>query len=631
MRDRKQAQSDKYITRLSNKKNSGEHEAFRVTEEFFRNVVDSLEDYAIFTTDTKGSVSSWNAGAERMLGYTEKEIIGINATIFFTKEDQKKKAPEEELKNAATKRTAFNERYHVRKDGTLFWGSGQVFPLIDEGGTLRGFTKIMRDRTDEQLVERRLSQLAAIVESSHDAIISRDLQGKILTWNNGAEKLFGYTSDEVIGKHITLTIPPHLQEEVVSEKTLTNLKKEKLTFDTVRKKKDGSHIAVSVTVSPLKNNKGKITGVSIIARDITTRKKMDETLSEMAAIVASSDDAIIRRTFDGIITHWNQGAMNLYGYTAREAIGKHISMLVPKEKTPDIDHIHQQLAKGEHIKHFETVRVRKDKTLIDVSISLSPVVDATGKVIAISTIGRDITERKTIERYKDEFLGIASHELKTPVTSIKAYTQLLHKRFIQGEDGGSAELVRKMDQQLTKLNDLISDLLDVTKIERGKIQFGNAYFDINELIHEISEEMQRTTETHTFKKELTKTKTIFGDRNRVGQVIANLLSNAVKYSPKAKEVLIKSFEERNIITVCVTDHGVGIPKEKKDFVFDRFYRVRGAKEDTFPGLGLGLYISKQIIERQGGKIWVEKSSKYGTTFCFTLPTGKKKSTKNKND
>lgn len=494
----------------SHKRILDKHEAVPFTDTFFRQVIESLEDYAVFTTDTKGTITSWNRGAERLLGYSEEEIIGKKAKIFFTPEDIKKKEPEKELGNALKKGKAYDERFHVKKNGVRFWGSGLVFPLKDGKGVVIGFTKIMRNRSQLRLAEGRLSQLAAIVESSNDAIISRDLTGIILTWNKGAERLFGYTAAEVVGKHISLTIPPHLDHEVVQPDILAKRRGVPILFDTIRRRKDGSLVDVSVTVSPIKNVKGIVTGASIIARDIT--------------------------------------------------------------------------------------------------------------------------ERKMLEKQKDDFIGIASHELKTPVTSIKAYTQLLHKRFIKTEDAHSAELVEKMDSQLDKLTGLIGDLLDVTKIAAGKLQFNLGYFDMNELVREVVEEMQRMTEQHTIVTKLQKSKTIHGDRERVGQVITNLISNAIKYSPKAHEIIVTTEYDAKNVTLCVRDFGVGISKEKQEKVFERFYRVSGPNDQTFPGLGLGLYIVSEIIKRQGGRIWVISegsgedmpAGRRGSTFCFTLPIGKKR-------
>jgi signal transduction histidine kinase/CheY-like chemotaxis protein len=248
-----------------------------------------------------------------------------------------------------------------------------------------------------------------------------------------------------------------------------------------------------------------------------------------------------------------------------------------------------------------------------------------GKPIRMVGVNIDITERKALERQKDDFLGIASHELKTPVTSIKAYAQVLESIFRKKGDAKAADQLAKMDAQVDKLTNLIADLLDVTKIQSGRLLFHEEVFEYNVLVEEVVEEIQRTVNKHTIIKKLGKNTDILGDRERIGQVITNLITNAIKYSPSADKIIVESTVDKDMVTLRVQDFGVGIPKEKQERVFEQFFRVSGPKQDTFPGLGLGLYISSEIIKREGGKIWVESEEGKGSTFCFTLPI--KKSTK----
>jgi PAS domain S-box-containing protein len=238
---------------------------------------------------------------------------------------------------------------------------------------------------------------------------------------------------------------------------------------------------------------------------------------------------------------------------------------------------------------------------------------------------KEIAERKKLEKQKDEFIGMASHELKTPVTSIKAYTQVLQARFKKAENIKASELLSKMDAQLNKLSNLIADLLDVTKMQGGKLQFHESFFDLNELIEEIVEEMQRTTTKHTIVKETTTSKSLWGDRERIGQVIINFITNAIKYSPYSDRIIVKTELDTESMIIRVVDFGVGIPKEAQEKVFERFFRVGGRKLETYPGLGLGLYISSEIVKRHKGRIWVESESDKGSIFSFTLPLKRRKS------
>ena len=235
----------------------------------------------------------------------------------------------------------------------------------------------------------------------------------------------------------------------------------------------------------------------------------------------------------------------------------------------------------------------------------------------------DITEQKHLQQQKDDFIGIASHELKTPVTSIKAYTQILERRLLKKGEEEEANMIRKMDVQINRLTSLIGDLLDVTKINSGKLQFNDRNFDFNELVKEVIEDLQRTTTQHQLLEDLQDVGVVFGDKERLGQVITNLISNAIKYSPNADQIIIHTQITDDEVSVCVEDFGIGISDDNLDKVFEQFYRVSGDLQHTFPGLGLGLYISAEIIKREHGRIWVNSVHGKGSSFCFALPIKKK--------
>ncbi len=232
---------------------------------------------------------------------------------------------------------------------------------------------------------------------------------------------------------------------------------------------------------------------------------------------------------------------------------------------------------------------------------------------------RNVTDKVLLERQKDDFVGVATHELKTPVTSIKAYAQILLKRFRKEGNESSAMMIEKMDQQLNKLVGLIGDMLDVTKIEGGRLHFEESFYDFNVLVKEVVEELQRTTSDHQIELKLDETEQVFGDRERIGQVLTNFITNAIKYSPASRQINISTLLNKNGVKLCVEDHGVGIARENQDKIFQRFYRVSGPDYQTFPGIGLGLYISHEIVKRQGGRIWVQSEKGKGSTFCFELP------------
>ncbi len=224
-----------------------------------------------------------------------------------------------------------------------------------------------------------------------------------------------------------------------------------------------------------------------------------------------------------------------------------------------------------------------------------------------------------LERKRNEFIGMVVHELKTPITSLKGYAQLLYKRCLRTGDEQTAQFASRMDTQITRLTSLVDDFLDVTRLAEGKLQFVEDFFPFDALVDEIIQEIQLINERQTIRREDLTNKTIWGDRTRIGQVITNLLTNAMKYAPDAESILVKTSSNAETVTLCVQDFGPGIPETLQSKIFDPFYRIEKKQQGAAPGLGLGLHIAAEIIRRQEGHIWVESEEGKGATFCFTLP------------
>lgn len=372
---------------------------------------------------------------------------------------------------------------------------------------------------------------------------------------------------------------------------------------------------------------GNIDGIMTHAIDVTpqveARKRIEEAEMKFRTLADNIPNLTWMADADGYIYWYNS---RWYEYTGTQPNDMEgwgwQSVHDPKVLPKVLDQWKSSIESGQP---FEMVFPLKgaDAIFRPFLTRVVPVYDENQKIVQWFGTNTDITKQKQLERQKDDFLGIASHELKTPVTSIKAYGQVLQTIFQRKGDIKAAEQLKKMDAQIDKLTSLIADLLDVTKIQSGRMEFHEDFFDFNELVNELIEQLQLTTEKHSIIKKLDKTTFVYGDRERTGQVITNLISNAIKYSPHSEKIIVKTSSDNKNITLCVQDFGVGIPSDKKDKVFEQFYRVSGDKETTFPGLGLGLYVSSEIIKREGGKIWVESVEGKGSTFCFTLPINNK--------
>lgn len=357
------------------------------------------------------------------------------------------------------------------------------------------------------------------------------------------------------------------------------------------------------------------------------RKAAEEHRARLVAIVESSEDAIISKTLESIITSWNASAQRVFGYSAEEMIGQSITKLIPEELLDEEPQIIDRLKRGERVDHFETQRRTKDGRIIEVSLTISPIKDSQGTIIGASKIARDITEIKKLEQRKDDFIKMASHELKTPITSIKGYVQLLQNIYSEGNEDGmvkvSATTVKSslntISKQVDKLTRLVSELLDLSRIESGKLELYMTEFDLGTMIEEAVQDARHLTSKHALVVHNNFEGKIYGDRDRLSQVLLNLLANAIKYSPDSLEIDIIVTGDKKSVSVSVKDYGIGIDKKEHTRIFERFYRVEGKSEQTYPGFGIGLFIANEIVHRHDGTIRVESEKNKGSIFTFTLP------------
>jgi len=347
-------------------------------------------------------------------------------------------------------------------------------------------------------------------------------------------------------------------------------------------------------------------------------RSMEEKSATLSAIIKSSDDAIVSKTLDGIVTSWNNSAERIFGYNEQEMIGQPILKIIPADRQYEEVEILSKLRQGIRVDHFETKRLTKNGILLDVSLTISPVRDTSGAIIGLSKIARDITERKLEEHRKHNFVAMVSHELKTPLTAITAYIQILLQVSKKDSNPFYATTLTRAETQAKKMIAMIQDFLSLARLEEGKIQINKQKFELHPLINDLAEDVQFLTNKHVIDLISCDNIWIYGDPEKLRHVIMNLLNNAVKYSPEGGAITIHCEKQNDNIKISVKDEGVGISPADQKRLFERFYRVNNDKVKTVSGFGIGLYLASEILRFHNSKIEVESQEGIGSTFWFSL-------------
>jgi PAS domain S-box-containing protein len=618
-------------------------------------IVESSDD-AIISKDLSGTISSWNKAAERIFGYKASEVIGGPISIIIPP-DRGQEELEILRRIAAGQRIKHFETVRLRKDGEPVEVSVTVSPLI-KNGKIIGASKVARDITRQKAIERDLerqrAQLELTLKSIGDGVIVSDINSRVTFINPVGEALTGWKVDQACGQPLEVVF------NIVNERTRRRVENPAnralregiivgLANHTLLIAKDGAHYAIEDSAAPIRDKAGDAFGVVLVFRDASGARAAEDFRARLAAIVQSSDDAIVGKDLTGRITSWNPGAARLFGYSAEEAIGRPITMLIPPERLTEESDILERLRRGERVEHFETVRLTKDRRSVRVSLTISPIRDAEGTIVGASKIARDITEqtrtarelaeaRESLKKYSEElektvaertaelkaayreleaFAYTVAHDLQSPLRRIGGLLTILKQDLGSELEGRNGEVLHKIIRGVDRMDALVRDLLKLSKV--GAHLLRREDVNLGALLEQVIAELKPHTQGRQVEWQIGPLPVVRCDAGLMRQVFVNLLSNALKYTrPRPTAIIdIGQTTVDSRLAFYVSDNGVGFDMKLAEKIFTPFHRFH--TDPQFEGSGIGLATVDRIIRRHGGQIWAEAEPDRGARFYFTVP------------
>jgi PAS domain S-box-containing protein len=511
------------------------------------------------------------------------------------------------------------------------------------------------DRSIQEASQRKVAELQERAErerfettlaSIGDGVITTDVSGNVSFMNTVAEALTGWKRNEAVAKPIETVFhvvdertrnPVELPTVCITQECLAG----KFPDHSIVVARDGKETAVDDSASLIRDYEGRTSGAVLVFRDVGERRRVEKereasirTAHQLAAIVESSDDAILSKDLDLRITSWNRAAEQMFGYTAREVIGQSVTVIIPESRWNEEESVMQLIRRGEKVEQNETERRRKDGSVIPVSLSISPIHDSAGVVVGASTIMRDITRRLALEkekqareaaeeanRAKDEFLAMLSHELRNPLGAIMGWVSMLKQGQVRVER--IPHVLGVIEKNAKTESRLVESLLDSSRIAAGKLDLNMEAVDLASLIEIVVESIRPAADTKGVILDWAPADgpvIVVGDSVRLQQVFSNLLMNAVKFTPRGGHVSIRLNRVESQAQVQIVDSGEGILPDFLPVIFERFRQEPGQKGRGAGGLGLGLAIVRALADAHGATITAESQGKgKGSAFTFTVP------------
>jgi PAS domain S-box-containing protein len=644
----------------------------RASEEMFRMLLDGIKDYAVYMLDPEGRVVSWNSGAARIKGYQAEEIIGEHISCFYTEADRDRNRPQESLQEAAYTGRFEGEGWRVRKDGSTFWANSVITPLYDANGALRGYSKVVRDITDRKQAEEELKKQAALLDLAHDAILVRDLEGRIVFWNRGAQHMYGWSQGEASGR-------------VTHELLQTKFPVSQATIDVVLASKGewegelrhitrhGAEVIAAARWSLQRDEHGAPTAILEISRDITDRKRSETAQAQQAvellrqaeelrrsqqaleaqklmlqSVLDSMTEGLVAANEQGGFILWNPAAEKILGLGAvdlpPEEWSAHYGAFLPDKVTPvPLGRTPLERAIRGEVSSAE-IFFRNSALDREVWIECngSPLRDKDGGVRGGVAAFRDITQRKAdeleIRKLNEEleekiakrtaqleaanqeleaFSYSVSHDLRAPLRHIGGFSKILMQDFGPSMAPEARDHLQRIEDAVIRMGQLVDGLLSLARLGRQSLKLRHT--ELNALVDQVISVLRTECEGREVEWRIARLPTLECDQILMGQVFQNLIGNALKYSRgKTKAVIeIGSIQQAGEpVVIFVRDNGAGFNMKYAEKLFGVFQRMH--TESEFEGTGVGLATVQRIIQKHGGRVWAEAEADRGATFYFAL-------------